>query len=103
MVKVDMVLSADTWHTTPHEFYTVEYLHQGESKIWYSVSSDKKDNFLKVVKTKLNEEMTDMKDRVIPHSFLAKSGISVYRAIQEAGQFIVKFPGVRAAHKTIPL
>jgi hypothetical protein len=55
------------------------------------------------VKTKLNEEMTDMKDRMIPHSFLAKSGISVYRAIQEAGQFIVKFPGVRAAHKTIPL
>ena len=93
MVKVEMVLSADTWHTTPHDFYSLEFLHQGESKIWYSIPTGSKDSFMEVMKTKLNGELDDMKDRMIPHSSLAKSGISVYRVVQETGQFIVKFPG----------
>ncbi|CAB3997744.1 Jumonji isoform X1 [Paramuricea clavata] len=92
-VNVQMVLSAETWHTPPHHFYTLEYLHQGESKIWYSVPSCSKDRFLEVVKAELNGEIGHMKERMIHHSSLAKSGVSVYKVVQEAGQFIVKFPG----------
>ena len=65
MVKVEMVLSADTWHTTPHDFYSMEFLHQGESKIWYSIPSGSKDSFMEVMKTKLNGEVDDMKDRMV--------------------------------------
>ena len=65
MVKVEMVLSAETWHTPPHNFYTLEYLHQGESKIWYSVPFRNKDSFLEVMKAELNGEMDDMKDHMV--------------------------------------
>lgn len=64
-VKVQMVLSAETWHTPPHHFCTLEYLHQGESKIWYSVPSCSKDRFLEVVKAELSGEIGHMKDRMV--------------------------------------
>ena len=65
MVKVEMVLSAETWHTPPHGFYTLEYLHQGESKIWYSVPRGSKEKFLEIIKTEMNEETCDIKNFMV--------------------------------------
>ena len=65
MLKVDMVLSAETWHTPSHDFYSMEYLHQGESKIWYSIPSYSKENFLNVMKSELNEDIDEMKNYMV--------------------------------------
>ena len=65
MVKVDMVLSAETWKTPPHDFYTLEYLHQGERKIWYSVPNCNKEKFLEVIKAETHDEACDIKDFMV--------------------------------------
>ncbi|XP_028409971.1 protein Jumonji-like isoform X2 [Dendronephthya gigantea] len=99
VVKVEMVLSTETWHPPAHDMLILEYLHQGENKIWYSVPQHSKDRFLEAVKTELNGDIDRMKDRAISRSSLIKSGIPVYKVAQEPGQFIVKFP--QAYHSSL--
>ena len=65
MVKVEMVLSAETWKTPSHDFYTLEYLHQGERKIWYSVPNCSKERFLEMIKAETNDEACDIKDFMV--------------------------------------
>lgn len=60
-----MVLSTETWHTSAHDMFVLEYLHQGENKIWYSVPHHSQNRFLEVVKTELDGNIDHIKDRAV--------------------------------------
>lgn len=65
VVKVEMVLSAETWNSPPHDLFTVDYLHQGETKIWYSVPSSDKEKLFEVMKQQLNGEIGDITNHLV--------------------------------------
>ena len=47
---VGMTFSSFCWHFEVHCFYSVNYMHWGEPKIWYGVPSAFADQFEKVVR-----------------------------------------------------
>ena len=95
---VGSCLSAFCWHVEDHALYSVNYLHMGSPKIWYAVPAS--------ATAALEEAMRD----ALPHLFekspdllyqlvtmvspseLQRRGIPVYRAVHEAGSFMITMP-----------
>ncbi|KAA8589908.1 hypothetical protein FQN60_013273 [Etheostoma spectabile] len=80
--------SAFAWHTEDMDLYSINYLHFGEPKSWYSTlfhRSTGKDwnDLLRSCEAFLRHKMT-----LISPSILKKYGIPFEKVTQEAGQFI---------------
>lgn len=65
MVKVEMVLSTETWNCSPHHLYTIEYCHHGDGKIWYSIPKRARDRFLQFIKDESNDDTNDMNNCMV--------------------------------------
>ena len=99
---VGMVFSSFCWHIEDHWSFSVNYLHWGEPKTWYGVSSENADQFESAMR-KQAPELFDNHEDLLHHittimnpNILMKEGVPVYRTDQQAGQFVVTFP--RAYH-----
>ena len=78
--------------------YSLNYMHEGEGKIWYSIPYYHREKFERLAKDKLallfNEDpnlLLNINVMINP-SFLVENGVHVYRTLQKPGEIILTFP-----------
>ncbi|XP_078364902.1 uncharacterized protein LOC144649302 isoform X2 [Oculina patagonica] len=99
-IHFDMVFSVKQWQTHPLALYTVEYLHSGADKIWYSVSAGEKKKFESLFGQHDNAATDSSRvDKMVSPSSLNDSGLTVTRVVQKQGQFVIVFP--EAYHSSV--
>ncbi|XP_027080412.2 lysine-specific demethylase JMJ17-like [Coffea arabica] len=95
---IGMLFSSFCWHFEDHCFYSMNYLHWGEPKCWYSVPGSEACAFEKVMKNSLPDLFDAQPDllfqlvTMLNPSVLQESGVPVYSVLQEPGNFIITFP-----------
>ncbi|KZV31546.1 lysine-specific demethylase 5B-like [Dorcoceras hygrometricum] len=95
---VGMLFSSFCWHFEDHCLYSMNYLHWGEPKCWYSVPGNEAQSFEKVMRDSLPdlfEAQPDLLFQLVtmlnPSVLLAK-GVPVCSILQEPGNFVITFP-----------
>ncbi|CAL1375354.1 unnamed protein product [Linum trigynum] len=95
---VGMLFSAFCWHFEDHCFYSMNYLHWGEPKCWYSIPGSEAGSFEKVMKESLPDLFDAQPDllfqlvTMLNPSVLQEKGVPVYSVLQEPGNFVITFP-----------
>lgn len=93
-----MLFSSFCWHFEDHCFYSMNYLHWGEPKCWYSVPGSEADAFEKVMRNSLPDLFDAQPDllfqlvTMLNPTVLQENGVPVYSVLQEPGNFIITFP-----------
>ncbi|KAG2620433.1 hypothetical protein PVAP13_3NG089600 [Panicum virgatum] len=99
---VGMCFSSFCWHVEDHFLYSLNYMHFGEPKVWYGVpgcEAVKLEESMRKNLPKLFEEQPDLLHELVTQlspSVLKSEGVSVYRAVQKPGEFVLTLP--RAYH-----
>lgn len=102
MVYVAMMFSWFAWHVEDHNLHSLNYLHMGSGKTWYGVPRDASLAFEEVVRVhgydgEVNPLITFAtlaeKTTLMSPEVLIGSGIPCCRLVQNAGEFVVTFPG----------
>lgn len=99
---VGMCFSSFCWHVEDHHLYSLNYLHFGDPKIWYGIPGSHAVDLEKAMKKHLPDlfkEQPDLLHELVTQlspTLLKSEGIPVYRAVQNAGEFVLTFP--RAYH-----
>ncbi|TYJ06280.1 hypothetical protein E1A91_A12G222600v1 [Gossypium mustelinum] len=109
MLYIGMLFSMFAWHVEDHYLYSINYHHCGASKTWYGIPGHAASKFEKVVREHVytNDILSadgedgafDVllgKTTLFPPSILLKHDVSVYKAVQKPGEFVITFP--RAYH-----
>jgi len=114
MLYIGMLYASFAWHVEDHFMYSINYAHAGASKIWYCVPACGADDFENTAaETVYRTPYTTMKQEqgasaqachqavakalagkttsMCP-KYLVNKGIPVYRAVQEAGSYVITFP-----------
>ena len=93
-----MIYSSFCWHTEDLYLYSLNYMHEGAPKIWYTISHTQKEKMDEFIKTKYFATLLkepDLVHRLTIHINpleLMKRGIKVYRVVQNPGEMIVTIP-----------
>ncbi|KAI4365968.1 hypothetical protein MLD38_021901 [Melastoma candidum] len=102
MVYLAMMFSWFAWHVEDHDLHSLNYLHLGAGKTWYGVPRDAALVFEEVVRVhgygkEVNPLVTFAvlreKTTVISPELLVAAGVPCCRLVQNAGEFVVTFPG----------
>ncbi|KAG8078804.1 hypothetical protein GUJ93_ZPchr0007g5437 [Zizania palustris] len=102
MLYVGMMFSWFAWHVEDHELHSLNYMHFGGAKTWYGVPRDAALAFEEVVREhgyggEVNQLETfatlGQKTTVMSPEVLVGLGIPCSRLVQNAGEFVVTFPG----------
>ncbi|XP_062207813.1 lysine-specific demethylase JMJ705-like [Phragmites australis] len=102
MLYVAMMFSWFAWHVEDHDLHSLNYMHSGAPKTWYGVPCDAALAFEEVVRVhgyggEVNSletfAMLGDKTTVLSPEVLVGSGIPCCRLVQNAGEFVVTFPG----------
>ncbi|XP_022134320.1 probable lysine-specific demethylase ELF6 isoform X2 [Momordica charantia] len=105
MVYIGMLFSWFAWHVEDHELHSMNFLHVGSPKTWYSIPGDHAFAFEEVVRTQAYGGSVDHlaaltllgeKTTLLSPETVIASGIPCCRLIQNPGEFVVTFP--RAYH-----
>ncbi|CAL0316108.1 unnamed protein product [Lupinus luteus] len=105
MVYIGMLFSWFAWHVEDHELHSMNFLHTGSSKSWYSVPGDYAFAFEEVIRCQAYGDNVDHlaalkllgeKTTLLSPEVVIESGIPCCRLIQNPGEFVVTFP--RAYH-----
>ncbi|ESW30492.1 hypothetical protein PHAVU_002G157500 [Phaseolus vulgaris] len=95
---IGMLFSSFCWHFEDHCFYSMNYLHWGEAKCWYSVPGSQVSAFEKVMRNSLPDLFDAQPDllfqlvTMLNPSVLQENGVPVYSTLQEPGNFVITFP-----------
>ncbi|XP_022159885.1 lysine-specific demethylase 5A isoform X2 [Momordica charantia] len=95
---IGMLFSSFCWHFEDHCFYSMNYLHWGDPKCWYSVPGSEASAFEKVMRNSLPDLFDAQPDllfqlvTMLNPSVLQENGVPVYTVQQEPGNFVVTFP-----------
>eukprot|EP00258_Populus_trichocarpa_P036652 XP_024452671.1 lysine-specific demethylase 5B isoform X1 [Populus trichocarpa] len=95
---VGMLFSSFCWHFEDHCFYSMNYLHWGEPKCWYSVPGSEAGAFEKVMRSSLPDLFDAQPDllfqlvTMLNPSVLQDNRVPVYTVLQEPGNFVITFP-----------
>lgn len=87
------------YHQEDMNLLSINYLHFGEPKIWYSIPASENEKFEKLMnklypkQLKECDEWLRHKSAFIHPAVLIENGIKVYKAIQKPGEFIITLPG----------
>lgn len=87
------------FHTEDMELYSINYLHYGSPKSWYSIPPKYKKRFEVMAQSYYPEEYNDCheflrhKTSLISHTRLKDCAIPYHTAVQEVGEFMITFPG----------
>ena len=91
--------SAFCWHAEDHYLTSVSYLHEGGSKIWYSVPGSfrsKLEEAFQIMFPDLVSQNPDLHHQlttlVDPRTLFREFQIPYTRLVQNAGEFIITFP-----------
>lgn len=93
-----MIFSTFCWHIENLFMYSINYLHEGEPKVWYSIAARDKERFDEYVKQKFI--VHSLKDAGFIYNLnihidpleLTQNGIEVKRTIQYPGELIINLP-----------
>jgi len=94
-------------HNEDDYLYSMNYMHKGASKIWYSIPAKKAQAFEKVLQRTLAQLMYEEPDlhlklvTMLPPALLHSHQVPVFRCVQEPGSFIVTTP--KALHSGFSL
>lgn len=93
-----MLFSTFCWHVEDLFMYSLNYMHSGKPKIWYSIAGKDKEKFDLYVKKNFVMKAVenpgfiyDLSIHIDPMD-LIKNGIEVKRTIQYPGELIVTLP-----------
>ncbi|KAI0677218.1 PLU-1-like protein-domain-containing protein [Trametes maxima] len=95
---VGMIFSTFCWHNEDHYTYSVNYMHWGETKTWYSIPGTDAEKFEAAIRKEapdLFEAQPDLLFQLVTlmnPQRLAEAGVNVYACNQRAGEFVVTFP-----------
>ncbi|KAF7032181.1 hypothetical protein CFC21_043390 [Triticum aestivum] len=102
MLYVGMLFSWFAWHVEDHDLHSLNYMHLGAAKTWYGVPRDAALAFEDVVRVhgyagEVNplEAFATLgnKTTLLSPELLVGSGVPCCRLVQNAGEFVVTFPG----------
>ncbi|KAK4435996.1 putative lysine-specific demethylase ELF6 [Sesamum alatum] len=105
MVYIGMLFSWFAWHVEDHELHSLNFLHMGSAKTWYSVPGDYAFNFEEAIRLHgfggnadrlVALSLLGEKTTVLSPEIIVASGIPCCRLVQNPGEFVVTFP--RAYH-----
>ncbi|KAL7324720.1 hypothetical protein PS15p_209870 [Mucor circinelloides] len=94
---VGMCFSALGWHSEDHYTYSINYMHWGETKTWYSVSGYEASRFQDTMREAVSELFEQQPDLLSQRATMLsperlKEDIDVYAVDQRPGQFLVTYP-----------
>jgi jumonji domain-containing protein 2 len=87
------------WHTEDMELYSINYLHFGAPKTWYSVPLAHKKKFEDLSRSFFPDEFKKCpqvlrhKNILISPSVLSNNAVQVTKTTQQVGEFMITFPG----------
>ncbi|XP_073956806.1 jumonji, AT rich interactive domain 2 isoform X2 [Choristoneura fumiferana] len=97
-LHLGMLFSTSCWHRDPHGLPWTEFMHSGPEKIWYGIPSGQSANFRSAVET-LCPAYCQSKSiwlasdiAMIPPDILAEHNVTLSRATQQPGEYIIVFP-----------
>ena len=99
MLYIGMYSSLFPFHVEDCDLYSINYLHIGEPKSWYCVPPAERTRFESLARSMFPQDSSTCKEflrhkaSIISPSTLRSNGITLTKAVQEAGEFIVTFPG----------
>ncbi|KAI4384401.1 hypothetical protein MLD38_002565 [Melastoma candidum] len=105
MVYIGMLFSWFAWHVEDHELHSMNFLHTGAPKTWYSVPGDYAYAFEEVIQKEVYGGNVDRlaaltflgeKTTLLSPEIIVAAGIPCCRLVQHPGEFVVTFP--RAYH-----
>ena len=93
-----MTLSTFCWHVEDHHFYSVNYHHFGDPKVWYCIPAEYSQQFERLMRTRLPHLFEAQPDllhslvTILSPKEIKAAGIPVYRVQQNARSYIITFP-----------
>lgn len=90
--------STFAWHLEDMDLYSINYIHFGAPKLWYSISQEDKDKFFEVMCDLWPEEFKNCREFLRHKTFhaspslLQSHGIRVNRLIHYEHEFVLTFP-----------
>ncbi len=87
------------WHTEDADLYSLNYLHFGAPKFWYSIAPCHRKRFETLLHGRFPElysscpEFLRHKEFLVSPTILQQNGIPFYRSMQYPGEFVVTYPG----------
>ncbi|EGW35383.1 uncharacterized protein SPAPADRAFT_64512 [Spathaspora passalidarum NRRL Y-27907] len=86
------------WHLEDQDLYSINYLHFGAPKQWYSIPQEYRDKFFNLMKEIFREEYNHCHEFLRHKTFLVspqvleKHGIKVNHIVHRQGEFIITYP-----------
>lgn len=91
--------STFSWHLEDVDLYSINYLHFGAPKQWYSISQGDRERFEKAMAIKWPEEYKDCNQflrhktfQISPAALLKEFKIKVNKIVHRPGEFMITFP-----------
>ncbi|KAK9470222.1 DNA damage-responsive transcriptional repressor RPH1 [Dipodascopsis tothii] len=90
--------STFSWHLEDMDLYSINYIHFGAPKQWYSISQSDEKRFYDIMKNlypdehKKCKEFLRHKTFLVSPSYLASRGIKVNRLVHYQQEFVITFP-----------
>ncbi|GAB5366199.1 hypothetical protein AAMO2058_001124300 [Amorphochlora amoebiformis] len=84
------------WHVEDDLLYSINYLHDGSSKVWYAVPGDRFEQFEGIYQSTFprlsKHHGIEKKTSMMDPSILVEAGIPVCKLEQKSREFVVTFP-----------
>lgn len=90
--------SSFAWHLEDIDLYSINYIHFGAPKQWYSISQSDRDKFYSLMSDVWPEEEKNCREFLrhktfnVSPSFLKNHGIKVNKLVHYQNEFVVTFP-----------
>lgn len=87
-----------SWHLEDQDLYSINYLHFGAPKQWYSIPQAENEKFYNLMKEIFNEDYKNCpeflrhKTFMASPQFLEKNGITCNSIIHRQGEFMITYP-----------
>jgi jumonji domain-containing protein 2 len=87
------------YHTEDYDLFSVNYVHYGEAKSWYSIPPASRKLFESMAEGYFTNDYRDCKEylrhktKMFSPTKLKERGIPFNTVLQQAGEFVVTFPG----------
>ncbi|CAK7902927.1 DNA damage-responsive transcriptional repressor Rph1p [[Candida] anglica] len=87
-----------SWHLEDQDLYSINYLHFGAPKQWYSIPQEQASKFYELMKEEFPEdsrqcsEFLRHKTFMMSPTYLAKHGIQCNKIVHNEGEYIITYP-----------
>ena len=83
------------WHKEDLDLYSINYLHSGAPKFWYTIDLNSNKDFEDLAKSKFSESFRECdeflrhKTTLIDPTVLIKNGINLHKIVQKPREFVI--------------